>query len=193
MSFFHSRQSSTRFVQLNKKNCTACWSCVEECHKDVLDRIDVFGHRHAKIAHPELCAGCLKCVKACPSGAITAITTGEDVVAQAAVAKRRFNNRAFTALAMLMAALILPVSGIMNHRLQFDILTQERHFWMAVHNVAASLFVCFATLHIVLNWKALAHYARTAKAKLISREAIVAVGLVVFVVGLVASHAFHIR
>jgi 2-oxoglutarate ferredoxin oxidoreductase subunit delta len=76
MSLFRSRQSSTKFVRLNKKNCTACWSCVEVCHKKALGRIDIFGHRHAHIVHPELCTGCLKCEEACTFGALTAINPG---------------------------------------------------------------------------------------------------------------------
>ena len=84
MRLFPSRQSSTKFIQLNRKSCTACWSCAEACHNGVMGKVDVFGHRHAKIAHPELCAGCLKCVKACTSGAITAINTSNEAVGQAA-------------------------------------------------------------------------------------------------------------
>jgi len=72
--FFHSESGETRFVLLNKALCEACWDCVEKCHRQVIDKIDFWFHRHARIVAPDLCTGCLKCVKACASGALTAKT-----------------------------------------------------------------------------------------------------------------------
>jgi hypothetical protein len=48
--------------------------------------------------------------------------------------KKPFNKRAFISIAMFLAGICLPISGIMNHRLQFEPLTVERHFWMSVLN-----------------------------------------------------------
>jgi NAD-dependent dihydropyrimidine dehydrogenase PreA subunit len=67
------RESGTAFIRLDTSACTACWKCYDACHKHVLGKIKFFGHKHIKIASAELCAGCLKCVKVCASGAITAI------------------------------------------------------------------------------------------------------------------------
>lgn len=110
---------------------------------------------------------------------------------ETAPANHLFNKRAFVSLAMLFSAVILPVSGIMNHDLGLSGLTRERHLWMSVHNSAAALFVIFATIHIILNWKPLVRHAKALKDRVVSREAIVAIMLVAGIVGVFASHALH--
>ncbi len=107
--------------------------------------------------------------------------------------KRPFNKRAFTSMGLLASGLLLPASGLMNHLLQFEPLTRERHFWMSVHDVAAIVFVVFVVVHLTFNWRALVHYAKKVKGITISREAAAAVLLVFFVVGIIASHALHVR
>ncbi len=108
------------------------------------------------------------------------------------VEKRPFNLRAFTSIALLISVSLLPVSGIMNHQLQFDLLTPARHFWMSVHNMSATLFVAFAVIHVSLNWRALTHYAMKVKGVMLSREALVAFVVIICVVGVFAPHAFHV-
>jgi ferredoxin len=193
MGPFHHHHSTTAFVRLNTLICAACWKCVDVCHKNALGKVDILGHRHARIKRADACAGCLKCVKACSSGALSAISHPKEVTMEANQTKRVFNKRAFTSIAMFVSAMILPISGIMNHELQFSPLTQERHFWMAVHNSAATLFAVFAVTHVTLNWKALIHYVKAAKERIVSRELIAAVSLVAIVVGMFASHALHVR
>jgi len=107
--------------------------------------------------------------------------------------KKQMNKRAFVSVAMFVSLMGLPVSGFMNHQLQFEPFTQGRHFWMSVHNVSAILFVVFALIHIVYNWRILKHYAQKAKERAISREAFMAIVLVVFIVGMISSHAFHVN
>ncbi len=102
-----------------------------------------------------------------------------------------FRWRAFSALVMGLTGLLLPLSGWMNHSLQFETLTTARHFWMAVHNSAALLFVLSAVLHLSYNARALLHYVRRAKERLLSREALTAVLLVLLLSGLFSLHAFH--
>ena len=94
---------------------------------------------------------------------------------------------------MFLAGLFLPISGIMNHRLQFEPLTVERHFWMSVHNSAAILFAVFTIVHISYNWRILIQYAKKAKEIFISKEAITAFALVIIIVGLISSHVFHLE
>jgi ferredoxin len=191
---FHRRNSATRFVELNTRNCQACWQCIEKCHKGVIGKIDVFGHRHARILRPDQCAGCLKCVGVCEHGAFQAIPgKSEDGGTDHAIINNSFNKRAFISIAMLMAGVILPVSGIMNHLYQFERLTPQRHFWMSVHNMAGILFLIFAIIHVTLNWRPLVHHVRRTAEIVLSKEAIVAVVLVLAVVGLFAMHAFHVR
>lgn len=107
--------------------------------------------------------------------------------------KKSFNKRAFISIAMFFSGLCLPFSGFMNHKLQFEHLTVQRHFWMTIHNVAAILFIIFAILHISYNWRVLINYLKKVKETFISKEAIVAITLVIVVIGLFASHAFHVE
>jgi uncharacterized iron-regulated membrane protein len=109
------------------------------------------------------------------------------------IENKQFNKRAFTSIALLLSGLVLPISGIMNHQLQFDPFTQARHFWMSVHNMSALLFTLFAVIHVSLNWRSLVHYAKKAKGFIMSKEAVAAIALIVCVVGLFASHAFHVQ
>jgi hypothetical protein len=105
--------------------------------------------------------------------------------------KKSFNKRAFVSTALLVSGLLLPFTGLMNHKLQFELLTVERHFWMAAHDVAGILFIFFSILHLSYNWKSLLGYALRAKELFISKEALAAITLVIVIVGLISSHAFH--
>ncbi len=109
------------------------------------------------------------------------------------VEKKPFNRRAFVSLILIASGSILPVSGIMNHQLQFDTLTQARHVWMSIHNMAATIFMLSAITHVSLNWRPLVHYAKKAKGILLSKEAVAAFILVFGIMSLFASHAFHVR
>lgn len=108
------------------------------------------------------------------------------------VKKKQFNKRAFISTALLVSGLSLPLSGFMNHYLQFDNLSAERHFWMSAHDISGILFVLFSILHISNNWKVLLSYAKKAKEVYLSKEALTAIVFVVLIVGIVSSHAFHI-
>jgi ferredoxin len=192
--FVHrSHHTSTKFIQVDTRVCEACWKCIEVCHKQALGKVDIFGHRHVKIVDADSCAGCLKCVKACDHAAITALDRRKDDSMDTKTGKREFNRRGFISLSMFIAGLILPVSGLLNHQLGFMGMTQERHFWMAVHNSAAAMFVILGVLHVVQNWKALVHHAKAIRDRVISKEAVAAVGVVCLTVALIASHALHAR
>jgi hypothetical protein len=107
--------------------------------------------------------------------------------------RKPFNTRGFIALVLVTAGAILPVSGIMNHQLQMDTLTTARHFWMAVHNMAATLFAFASAAHIVLNWKPLMRHSRKAAQMVLTKEAGAAIVVVLGLVGLFAGHALHVR
>jgi len=109
------------------------------------------------------------------------------------VKKKPFNKHSFISIAMVFSVLILSFSGMANHKHQFEQLTLERHFWMTIHNTAAVLFVIFAILHVSYNWRVFINYVKKTKKTFISKEALTAIALVVVIVGLVASHVFHVR
>ena len=61
------RVSATEFIEVRSfHGCIACWKCVGVCPRNVLGKVEVLWHRHAKIIAPENCIGCGKCVSACP-------------------------------------------------------------------------------------------------------------------------------
>ena len=63
----------TKYIQLNTRKCKACWKCLDICPNNVIDRINLPFHKHARIINGNNCKGCLKCVKACDSSALTQI------------------------------------------------------------------------------------------------------------------------
>lgn len=66
---FH-RHTQTPYILLDTRLCRACWTCVETCPRQVINKAQLFHHKHAHIRAQERCRGCLKCVQACPHGAI---------------------------------------------------------------------------------------------------------------------------
>ncbi len=107
--------------------------------------------------------------------------------------QKPFNKRAFISTALFTSGLFLPISGFMNHLLQFEGLTVSRHFWMSVHDISGILFVLFSVLHISFNWRALINYIKKVKDTYISKEALLAIILTVLIVGIFSSHVFHIQ
>jgi NAD-dependent dihydropyrimidine dehydrogenase PreA subunit len=190
--FLNNHPSKTQFIQFNSKNCHACWKCIDNCPNYVLGKINILGHRHARIENPGDCTGCFTCVDMCEFNALSKITsTTKKNQTSIKVEKEKFNKRAFVSGAMLISGLLLPLSGIMNHNLQFELFTSQRHFWMAVHNMSASLFTIFAILHLILNRRALKTYI--VKEAVPRRETLLAFAFIIFIVALFSSHAFHVR
>ena len=109
------------------------------------------------------------------------------------IEKKPFNKRAFVSIATFISVLILPVSGIMNHYYGFDPLSPGRHFWMSVHNMTGAIFVIFVLLHIILNWRPLKNYILQSRQYLVSKELLTAGVIVLGIVFLFASHAFHVQ
>jgi uncharacterized iron-regulated membrane protein len=107
--------------------------------------------------------------------------------------KKPFNKRAFISIALFVSGISLPFSGLMNHKLQVDQLTVERHFWMSVHNSAAILFAILAFLHVSYNWPVLTNYIKKAKGIFIRKEALTAIALVIVILGLITLNVFHGR
>lgn len=107
--------------------------------------------------------------------------------------KKSFNKRAFTSVAMFISGMLLPISGLMNHKLAFTGFTRQYHYWMSVHNISALIFCICAIIHINYNWRALLHYINKVKNQRMSKEAWYAIIVVLGVVGLFSSHALHAR
>lgn len=63
--------TGNKFILLDANKCEACWECISVCKQKAIGKIDLFIHKHARIANTSLCSGCMKCIKACLHGAIT--------------------------------------------------------------------------------------------------------------------------
>ena len=74
LHFSPGKPQKTQFIQLDPHKCQACFKCVENCKKQVLGKVDLPFHKHAKVVNPNACIGCKKCVKTCEHSAITEIT-----------------------------------------------------------------------------------------------------------------------
>jgi len=106
--------------------------------------------------------------------------------------KKTFNKRAFISSGLFIAGLFLPL-GWLIHFTDSKYYPKLNEFWMAVHNAATTLFAIFLIIHLVNNWKAMKAYITKSKTKLVSKETLYAVILVIFIIGLFSSHVFHDR
>lgn len=106
---------------------------------------------------------------------------------------KRLNARAFTVMMMVFSGLGLPLTGVVNHAYGFAPLSVERHAWMSAHNALGVLFALFSIWHIVLNRRAVWNHVRSTVSRIpaMSREAMVAVAVVVITLLLFVGHAFH--
>lgn len=73
LRFLKRNHVESRFVRLNTRKCEACWKCLEKCPSQVIGKVDLLWHKHALIKNACDCTGCLRCVKACESGALLKI------------------------------------------------------------------------------------------------------------------------
>ena len=112
-----------------------------------------------------------------------------------ATTRKPFNQRAFVALVAAVAGVGLPLTGLANHLLQLESMTQQRHFWMAAHNGLGVIFVTFVVWHVVLNRRAFLTHFRGAAARwrLVSREVLWATVLVSVALLVAVGHTFHAR
>lgn len=62
----------TRFVKIDTRQCAACWQCIPACSKQVIGKVQFLFHRHVVLRNTENCIDCMKCVKTCPAGALSA-------------------------------------------------------------------------------------------------------------------------
>ncbi len=108
--------------------------------------------------------------------------------------KRKFATRAFVALGAAFSLIGLAVTGIANHQYGFEPWTTARHAWMSAHNILACLFCGFSVWHVMLNrrlfWQHLARNAALLTG--VSREAILAAGVVTVALVVFVAHAFHL-
>jgi Uncharacterized Fe-S center protein len=71
--FFSRDHTRTLYIQIDTKKCRACWKCIENYPNNVIGKVDLLWHKHARINNEDKCRGCLKCVRVCDSGALIKI------------------------------------------------------------------------------------------------------------------------
>lgn len=71
------RLSHTGFVELDTRQCQACWLCVDACPRQVLGKVSVLWHKHARLRVGKDCTGCLKCVAVCVPQALKPMETSQ--------------------------------------------------------------------------------------------------------------------
>ena len=64
--------SATAHVLLNTHQCIDCKKCMESCPKEVIGSVKFLFHKHVNIKQPDLCIGCMKCVRVCQQKAFIA-------------------------------------------------------------------------------------------------------------------------
>ena len=69
-NFFKQESIVKAYITLDTKKCEACWECLSVCPKNVISRINMPWHKHARISNSSECIGCYKCVKICLANAI---------------------------------------------------------------------------------------------------------------------------
>ena len=96
---------------------------------------------------------------------------------------------------MLFSFMLLPFSGIFIHSTHgMGERELVKHFAMSVHNLAAIIFFATCIIHIAVNRKAIVKYlsAKTNEYLKLRKEVVIAFIIVFGIVGLFATHAFHI-
>lgn len=106
---FNHENARTAFIQLDTQKCKACWKCNDDCSRQVIGKINLPWHKHARIIHPNKCTGCLKCVKVCQYEAIFKIDRIQSE-------KRKKGNKAFLAFIinnlLLVTGIVMILSGL---------------------------------------------------------------------------------
>ncbi len=85
------------------------------------------------------------------------------------MSKVKFRFRAFTALIMLWSFILETVSGIVlyvvppgriAHWTNWKLWGMTKEDWAAVHTILGYVFLIFAVIHIIYNWKPILNYIR---------------------------------
>lgn len=178
---FSRSHTLTPFVQLNTRNCKACWKCLHNCPQMAIDKIDLPWHKHALITNSEACYGCLKCVRICEHHAFSK----RDLEKEAEHLQRKRTIRSFlinnllvlTGLLMIYTGLTLQLAyhmgGSANHHREQNTLSAKTNpyeqireidvsktamgftytQWSTMHKWSIVAFTLLVVYHIYAHWK----------------------------------------
>jgi hypothetical protein len=96
--------------------------------------------------------------------------------------KKPFNSRKFVSVGLFFTLASLVVTGILIQIFETFENGFPMHFCTAVHVLTGMVFAVFSVLHTVTNWRSLKTHIKHAKGATLSREATVALFLVMIIV-----------
>jgi 2-oxoglutarate ferredoxin oxidoreductase subunit delta len=149
----------TKFIQLDTGKCSACWNCQSLCKNDVIGRINLPWHKHARFVKSADCTGCLKCVKACDYGALTKIS---DINSDYDSPGKKLKMGLLVNIGLLIFGLVMSFSGFviqfryhMGHNPVTDNsgLQVGYYNWTSIHKASIIIFSLLAAYHFIQHWK----------------------------------------
>jgi NAD-dependent dihydropyrimidine dehydrogenase PreA subunit len=172
---------STVYVQLDTQKCIACWECKEICPHDVIGKVNIPWHKHAKFVKPDACTGCLNCVNTCQHSALSIINRANYHTNKQ---QRKFINHFLINNLLLIFGIVMIHSGLslqigyhmsgsnkqnesvkseyfqsMTYEQVNEIDTNRTVFglyyqnWSTIHKFSIVLFSLLIIYHIYTHWK----------------------------------------
>ena len=171
----------TEYVQLDTGKCKACWECQKICPNNVIGKVNMPWHNHAKFVNPDACTGCFNCVNTCESDAFSIINRANH---QKNKQQRRFINQFLINNLLLLFGIVMIFSGLslqigyhMNgsnkqngsgkpenkQSITYEQLNEintnrmvcgfNYHSWSTIHEVSIVFFSLLMTYHIYAKWE----------------------------------------
>jgi len=100
---------------------------------------------------------------------------------------KKFDRRAFTSIALLISAIILPLSILMRHWPVFENSKQAKHLFTSVHATSGLFFTLLLVVHLILNRKALKKYFVKDSRSIAQKNVFAAVAIVIFIIVILSS------
>jgi ferredoxin len=180
----------TKFIHLDTGKCSACWNCQTVCKNDVIGRINLPWHKHARFVQSSNCTGCLKCVKVCDSGALTKISTGlyDNNSSGEKLTRGFFVNLGllFFALAVSISGFVIQIRYHMAHNMENEAVIGPAYYnWTFIHKVSIIFFSVLVIYHFFRHRK---WYKMIIVKKLVSGNKLQIVLTIVFILAAVTGY-----
>lgn len=171
----------TVYVHLDTQKCIACWECQEICPHDIIGKVNMPWHKHAKFVKPEACTGCLNCVNTCQHSALSIINRANY---QTDKQQRKFINQFLINNLLLIFGIVMILSGLslqigyhmsgsykqngsgkpeyiqsMTYEQINEMDTNRKvcgfyyQNWSTIHKISIVIFSLLMTYHIYAHWK----------------------------------------
>lgn len=179
--FFNREHIRTPYVQLDTRKCKACWTCINNCSNQVINKVDMPWHKHALIVEPGTCTGCFNCVNICQHGAYSIIDRTKQKTER--LIRSAFNNFIINNLLLIsgwvvvFSGLVLQIGfhmggpyeqqiesrGIHSQSIQYEQFREidtnkivcgfNYSVWSTIHKSIIVLFLLLIIYHIYVHWK----------------------------------------